>query len=74
MSHARLGLAIPKKHIKKAVDRNRLKRLVRESFRINQENLGSFDVVVLVRRDIAALPMQALFEEQNNIWTVLSEV
>ena len=28
--HARLGLAIAKKHVRRAVDRNRIKRLVRE--------------------------------------------
>lgn len=30
---SRIGLAIPKKNAKRAVDRNRIKRLVRETFR-----------------------------------------
>ena len=30
---ARWGILVPKKHIRKSVDRNRLKRLVRESWR-----------------------------------------
>jgi ribonuclease P protein component len=72
MSHARLGLAIPKKNIKKAVDRNKLKRFVRESFRTNQQNLGGFDVVVLVKRDIPTLRKDALFGKQNNLWTALT--
>jgi ribonuclease P protein component len=33
---ARLLIAIPKKKVKHAVDRNRLRRLVRESYRLNK--------------------------------------
>ncbi|MFV2061014.1 MAG: ribonuclease P protein component, partial [Gammaproteobacteria bacterium] len=36
---ARLGLAIAKKQLRLAVSRNRIKRLIRESFRFNQELL-----------------------------------
>lgn len=71
MTFARLGLAISKKTIKKAVDRNRIKRLIREGFRYNQENLGSFDIVVLVKREIAAIPRQDLFETQRVLWNTL---
>lgn len=39
--HARMGLAIAKKRIKRAVDRNRIKRLVRESFRQHQADRKS---------------------------------
>jgi len=46
-SPARLGLAIAKKHCKLASSRNRLKRIVRESFRRNRAALAGLDVVVL---------------------------
>ena len=46
---ARLGLAISKKNCKLATDRNRLKRLVRESFRTHREMLAGLDVIVLNR-------------------------
>ncbi|MCK4707189.1 MAG: ribonuclease P protein component, partial [Gammaproteobacteria bacterium] len=36
---ARIGFAVAKKQIKRAVDRNRLKRLIRESFRRHQNEL-----------------------------------
>jgi ribonuclease P protein component len=48
----RLGLAIAKKHLKLASQRNRLKRIVRESFRLNQSNFTGVDIVVLSRPDI----------------------
>ncbi|MEL7185850.1 MAG: ribonuclease P protein component [Pseudomonadota bacterium] len=44
---ARLGLAISKKHCRRATARNRLKRLIRESFRHHQDELGGLDIVVL---------------------------
>ncbi|MBU2572194.1 ribonuclease P protein component [Methylotuvimicrobium sp. KM2] len=50
-NHPRLGLAIAKKIIKKAVDRNMLKRTARESFRLQQHELINIDVVVMARKD-----------------------
>jgi ribonuclease P protein component len=44
---ARLGLAIAKKSVKKAVQRNRIKRVVRESFRLTEQHCKGYDFVVL---------------------------
>ena len=52
--YPRLGLAIPKKWVKSAVARNRIKRIVRESFRLNQHRLGAWDIVVLGRASVDA--------------------
>lgn len=46
-ARARLGLAISKKHCRKATDRNRLKRVVRESFRLHKNELSGLDIVVM---------------------------
>lgn len=46
---ARLGLAVSKKQARHAVDRNRLKRLIRESFRLYRHSLPQLDIVVMVR-------------------------
>jgi len=48
----RLGLAVAKKSVKTAVHRNRIKRLAREFFRLNQNKIACADYVVLVRPGI----------------------
>ncbi len=50
---ARLGLAISKKCAKRAVDRNRIKRVTREWFRTS--DLHGIDVVVTGKHGLAAL-------------------
>jgi len=46
---SRLGLAIAKKQLRRAVDRNRVKRLVREYFRQHVPPDGGIDFVVMTR-------------------------
>jgi len=57
---ARLGLAIAKKSVKTAVQRNRIKRLSREFFRLNQKNIAKADYVILVRSGIDKLDNQSI--------------
>ena len=50
LKHARLGLIVSKKTGGKlAVDRNRIKRVIRESFRHQQHQLDGLDIVVVTR-------------------------
>jgi ribonuclease P protein component len=49
LDHARLGLAISGKHVKKAVARNRIKRRIRESFRLQRQQLANMDIIILSR-------------------------
>jgi ribonuclease P protein component len=55
LNHPRLGLAIAKKSVKRAVDRNVIKRAARESFRLQQHALTALDIVVLARREAAGV-------------------
>ena len=43
---ARLGMLVSRKHSTLAVERNGIKRCIREAFRLEQENLGPIDVLV----------------------------
>ena len=43
---ARLGLVIGKKMLKRAVDRNQVKRIIREQFRRQRPNLPACDLIV----------------------------
>lgn len=47
--HSRLGLIVGKKKIGHAVDRNRIKRRLRESFRTKQGSLPHLDIIALIR-------------------------
>jgi len=68
----RLGLAISKKHLKKAVDRNRVKRLVRASFQEKQLQLKSLDIVVLLRNNRSALATnEQINQELDQLWIQL---
>ena len=73
LNHARLGLAISKKQLRRAVDRNRVKRLVRESFRQRQEMLPGYDCVVMVRNSVSTLSNSAIFETLDKHWNRLAE-
>ncbi len=50
--HPRLGMGIAKKHVRLACHRNRLKRIIRESFRNHQYAFANIDIVVLSRPDL----------------------
>lgn len=51
---ARLGLAVSRKVSRSAVQRNRIKRVVRESFRKHSADLPVLDIVVMARPGAAA--------------------
>lgn len=72
VAHPRLGLAITKRVVRKAVDRNRIKRLVRESFRRHQTELGGLDVVVLSRDGAAKSSNEELVKSLDKHWQRLA--
>ncbi|MBB3226629.1 ribonuclease P protein component [Luteibacter sp. Sphag1AF] len=68
---ARLGLAISKRCSKRAVDRNRIKRLVRESFRRARPGLPMVDVLVTARDIAVAESGTVLLAELDALWKKL---
>lgn len=64
----RLGLVIAKKHIKLAVQRNRIKRIIRESFRHNQHQLPKIDAIVLSRNGLADLDNPTIYKMLDQLW------
>lgn len=64
----RLGLAISRRVARSAVARNRIKRVVRESFRRNRGRLPALDIVVLARQAATGTDNRALFESLERHW------
>jgi len=71
LPHPRLGLAIAKKNIKKAVARNRIKRAARESFRLQRQQIVNIDIVVLARGDAASADLPMLKKSLERHWLKL---
>jgi ribonuclease P protein component len=71
LGHARLGLAISKRVSKRAVERNRIKRLLRESFRRVRHQLPPIDLMVMAREQAAGIPGPQLLGELDELWKKL---
>ncbi|MCG7599625.1 ribonuclease P protein component [Halomonas sp. McH1-25] len=73
LGYPRVGLVFSKKNVRRAVDRNRLKRLVRESIRLQQHRLPAVDIVVLARRGVNDLDNETLHRQLYGMWRRLEK-
>jgi ribonuclease P protein component len=64
----RIGLAIAKRIARRAVDRNRLRRLARESFRARRDRLQALDFIVLARPDAVNAENRTLRQALDQLW------
>ena len=71
MSTARLGMAVSRRVSKLAVERNRIRRQIRESFRLRRPQLPSCDVLVIARPSAAQLGNVELRHELAQLWRKL---
>jgi ribonuclease P protein component len=67
MGHSRLGLVISKRKVRLSVGRNRLKRIIRENFRLTSENC-CVDYVVLAAHLGASASNNELFKSLERHW------
>lgn len=68
LGHPRIGLTIAKKYVKRAHERNRIKRLTRESFRLHQHSLPAMDFVIIAKKGVDDLDNHALMEALEKLW------
>ncbi len=73
LDHARIGLVIAKRKIRRAHERNRVKRLARESFRLHQAELPALDIVLMAKADAQILSNEVLQQELNLAWRQLTK-
>lgn len=75
LDHPRLGLVIAKKHVRRATARNRIKRIIRETFRLHQHlftgTAAGLDVVILARAGLDRLDNAALHQQLPSLWRQL---
>ena len=69
----KLGLAVSKKKARRAVSRNRFKRIIRESFRLTKNTLACANYVVMVQQKSETVPNSQLFLSLEKHWQNLTK-
>jgi len=72
LTQARLGLVVGKKHARKASQRNLIKRIARESFRLSHALVG-VDIVLVARQGITQKDRAELREMIDYLWRRLKK-
>jgi len=72
-SYPRLGLIVSKKCARKAVSRNRIKRQIRESFRLQRRALRNFDIVVMAKPSLNNMNNIEIRALLDNHWSEIGQ-
>ena len=73
MGYPRLGMVVAKRNARRAVDRNTVKRMIRESFRACKAGLEVCDYVVILKRPIGTVPRDSLRQQLTGLWEECTE-
>jgi ribonuclease P protein component len=68
LERARLGMAVAVRAMGGAVERNRIRRLIRESFRLHQAQVPALDIVIGVRPTARAAAAPELRASLERLW------
>ena len=69
--HARLGMVVSKKVAKLSVDRNYMRRVLRELFRRNKANVSNLDLVIRPQKSFSAKNYNEIVQEFDMLITKL---
>ncbi|EPL5095853.1 ribonuclease P protein component [Acinetobacter baumannii] len=73
--NSRLGIVVAKKKVRRAHERNRIKRLACESFRLHQPKFESdIDVVVMPKVGIETITNAELYQQLDFAWQKLQRL
>jgi ribonuclease P protein component len=76
IGYPRFTVIVPKKSVKKAVRRNRIKRIIREAMRelIAESKIPNLDIVILVREDISSKKSYEVRDEIEKIFQKYQDI
>ena len=73
LDHPRIGFIISKKNIRHAVKRNLVRRVMRESFRLNQDNLPAHDMIIMAKKGAGEITSEELHRLTKKCWARLKK-
>lgn len=68
LDYPRIGFAFTKKKVRKAVQRNTLKRIARELFRLNRGKIPPIDIVLMATKHTSQADKPTLSQALSRFW------